>query len=593
MSKDEQVAATASSLKQVLRPIRQRLGLAAALAALGAMLTLVPLAAITQLAQQALTHWQAGAGPWQAQQLWPLLSVSLVSLFLGMGLQTLGESQAHLADNQLTADLRRRISQRLGQVALGWFTERAAGEVKQALQDDIGTLHSLSAHYFTTLGRCVGAVGISVLYLFAMDWRLAIVALLPFPLFFLFYARATKASAANMASFGAGMTRINNAVVEFVNGIPEVKAFAVQGQASSSYRTAVNAFAAAFKDFTRPLVSAMANAHALITPVAVLSVVLAGGTLMVLLNWLSPVDVLPFVLVAPGLCAPLLLLSYISHDLGSARAAAERVQRLLHTPLLAQVAPGAGQLPADNRVRFEQVSYAYQDQQWVLKDLSFELKPGSITAVVGSSGSGKSTLARLLLRFFDPQQGRISLGGVDLKQIDSSQLYQRIGFVLQEVRLLHTSLRDNIALGRPAATQEEIEAAARLANIHELIVSLPKGYDSVLGEDVQLSGGELQRVSIARAVLLDPPILVLDEATAAADADNELQIQQALSRFAQGRTVLVIAHRLDTIKHAGQILLLEQGQLIEQGSHHQLLARHGRYAALWQQGGYGQEAGAC
>jgi ATP-binding cassette subfamily B protein IrtA len=593
MSKED-ATAMASSLSQVLQPIRQRLLLAGTLAALGAMLTLLPLAAIAELAQQALRHWQAGTGLWPTQQLWPWLLLSLLALAVGMALQSLGESQAHVADNQLTGQLRRSISQRLGQVALGWFTERAAGEVKQALQDDVGTLHSLAAHYFTTLGRCIGAVTISVLYLFAMDWRLAIVALLPFPLFFWFYARATKASAANMASFGAGMTRINNAVVEFVNGIPEVKAFAVQGQAGSSYRAAVSAFAQAFKDFTRPLVNAMANAHALITPVAVLAVVLAGGTLMVLLDWLAPVDVLPFALVAPGLCAPLLLLSYLSHDLGSARAAAERVHSLLHTPLLAQVAPGTGQLPADNSLAYEQVSYAYQDQHFVLKDLSFALKPGSITAVVGSSGSGKSTLARLLLRFFDPQQGRITLGGVDIKQIESSQLYQRIGFVLQEVRLLHTSLRDNIALGRPEATQEEIEAAARLANIHERIISLPKGYASVLGEDVQLSGGELQRVSIARAVLLDPPILLLDEATAAADADNELHIQQALSRFAQGRTVLVIAHRLDTIKYADQILLLEHGQLIEQGNHEQLLAEHGRYAALWQQGGYAQqEDGTC
>jgi ATP-binding cassette subfamily B protein len=178
------------------------------------------------------------------------------------------------------------------------------------------------------------------------------------------------------------------------------------------------------------------------------------------------------------------------------------------------------------------------------------------------------------------------MGGVDLRQIATAELYRRIGFVLQEVRLIHASLRENIALGRPSATQAEIEAAARAANIHERILALPRGYDSVVGEDAQLSGGEQQRISIARAVLLDPPVLVLDEATAAADAENEAAIQQALSRFAMGRTLLVIAHRLDTVMHADRIVVIEGGRIREQGRHGELLALNGRYAKLWQAVGY-------
>jgi ATP-binding cassette subfamily B protein IrtA len=214
------------------------------------------------------------------------------------------------------------------------------------------------------------------------------------------------------------------------------------------------------------------------------------------------------------------------------------------------------------------------------------LRPGTVTAIVGASGSGKSTLARLLLRFFDPSEGRITLGGVDLRHIATPELYRRIGFVLQEVRLIHASVRENIALGRPSASLHEIEEAARLANIHERILALPRGYDSVIGEDAQLSGGELQRVSIARAVLLDPSVLVLDEATAAADAENEVAIQDALSRFARGRTLLVIAHRLDTIMHADHIIVVENGVIVEQGSHAGLLADKGRYAQLWALGAY-------
>ncbi|WP_338680595.1 ABC transporter ATP-binding protein [Janthinobacterium sp. TB1-E2] len=570
----------AGPISRILQPIRGRLIAAAVLAGMGSMLTLVPLAGIAHIASIALAPAATQLG------IWPTILASVACLFAGMALITLGELAAHLADNRLTHQLRLQAMQRLGQVPLGWFTSRASGEVKQAMQDDINTLHSLTAHFYTTTGRAVGAIAISVIYLFAMDWRLALVAILPFPGFFLFFGRAMKASGGNMEQFVAGMGRINNAVVEFVNGIPVVKAFGATGRAHGSYRAAVDAFAEAFAAFTRPLVGSMANANALIAPVAVLGVVVLAGTVFVALEAMAPIDILPFALVAPGISAPMLLLHYLTHDLNNATGAAQRVQALLDTPVLAQPAPGQQQVPVGTEIRMENVGYAYDGHNKVLSDITLTLQPGTVTAIVGASGSGKSTLARLLLRFFDPTEGRITLGGVDLRHIATPELYRRIGFVLQEVRLIHASVRENIALGRPSASTHEIEAAARLANIHERILALPRGYDSVIGEDAQLSGGELQRVSIARAVLLDPSVLVLDEATAAADAENEVAIQDALSRFAQGRTLLVIAHRLDTVMHTDNIVVVENGAIAEQGSHAGLLAHQGRYAQLWALGGY-------
>ncbi|MDO8041927.1 ABC transporter ATP-binding protein [Janthinobacterium sp. SUN137] len=570
----------AGPISRILQPIRGRLIAAAVLAGTGSMLTLVPLAGIAQIAQIAMAPALAPDAVWQ------IIVASVACLFLGMALMSLGELAAHLADNRLTHRLRLQAMQRLGQVPLGWFTSRASGEVKQAMQDDINTLHSLTAHFYTTTGRAVGAIAISVVYLFAMDWRLALIAILPFPGFFLFFGRAMKASSGNMEQFVAGMGRINNAVVEFVNGIPVVKAFGATGRAHGSYRTAVDAFAEAFAAFTRPLVGSMANANALIAPVAVLGVVVLAGTAFVALDWMAPVDILPFALVAPGISAPMLLLHYLTHDLNNATGAAQRVQALLDTPVLAQPAPDEQQLPDGTEIRLEGVCYAYDGHNKVLSDITLTLQPGTVTAIVGASGSGKSTLARLLLRFFDPTEGRITLGGVDLRHIATPELYRRIGFVLQEVRLIHASVRENIALGRPSASMHEIEQAARLANIHERLLALPRGYDSVIGEDAQLSGGELQRVSIARAVLLDPSVLVLDEATAAADAENEVAIQDALSRFARDRTLLIIAHRLDTVMHADNIVVVENGAIVEQGSHAGLLADKGRYAQLWALGGY-------
>lgn len=575
-------------ISQILSSIRSRLMAAAVLAALGSMLTLVPLAGIAYIAKLALGGPGLDTflpGELQGDIGWTVL-FSVISMFAGLALISAGELLAHLADNQLTRGLRLNAAQRLAKVPLGWFTGQASGEVKQAMQDDIATLHSLTAHFYTSVGRAVGAIAISVLYLFVMDWRMAIVALLPFPGFFLFLRNAMKASSANMQGFVEKLGRLNSATVEFVSGIPVVKAFGSNGQAHGGYSRAVDDFADAFLNFARPLVARMAHAHAMIAPVTVLGVVLIFGTLFSYLDWIDPVDILPFALVAPGICAPLLLLHTLLHDLGGATGAAQRVQALIKTPVLESLSTDQQQVPANQEIRVENVSYAYGEGHQALSNISFTLEPGTVTAIVGSSGSGKSTIARLLLRFFDPSAGRITLGGADLRQIESTELYRRIGFVLQEVRLINASVRENIALGRPSASQSEIEDAARAANIHDRILSLPRGYDSVVGEDAQLSGGERQRVSIARAVLLDPPILVLDEATAAADASNEVAIQDALSRFAQGRTLLVIAHRLDTIMHADRILVLEDGAIVEQGNHASLLAEQGRYARLWTLGGY-------
>nr|WP_315249762.1 ABC transporter ATP-binding protein [uncultured Duganella sp.] len=571
----------ASPLSRLLHPIRSQLITAAVLAALGAMFTLAPLAGIAHIAAILLGNDLDAAA---RQAIWRTVGASVLAMFAGMALLFAAELIAHLADNRLTCRLRLDVMRRLAQAPLGWFTSRASGEVKQAMQDDIATLHSLTAHFYTAVGRAGGAIAVAVLYLFALDWRMALIVLLPFPGFLLFLRHAMQAGSANMPEFVTRLGRLNGATAEFVNGIPVIKAFGDSGRAHGGYREAVDGFAVAFANFARPLVKAMAHAHAMIAPVTVLGLALAAGAWLVHLGWMTPLQVLPFALVAPGICAPLLLLHTLLHDLGSAAGAAQRVQALLETPVLAT--PSTGQTPAGHEIRFENVAYAYEGGHQALNDICFTLAPGTVTALVGPSGAGKSTLARLLLRFFDPGAGRITLGGVDLRHIETTQLYRRIGFVLQEVRLLHASLRDNIALGRPSASQRQIEDAARAANIHERILALPRGYDSVVGEDAQLSGGESQRVSIARAVLLDPPILVLDEATAAADAGNEVAIQDALSRFAQGRTVLVIAHRLDTVMHADRILVVDGGVIAEQGTHAQLLAQEGRYARLWRLGAY-------
>jgi len=552
------------------------------------MLTLVPLAGIAHIASLALGLpglASASAEQPQTEIGWTVI-ISVACMFAGMALVFAGELTAHLADNRITHQLRLATARRLSQVPLGWFSNRASGEVKQAMQDDIATLHGLTAHFYTAVGRASGAILISVIYMFSLDWRLAFLALLPFPGFFLFLQRAMKTGSANMQDFAVRLSRLNSATVEFVNGMPVVKAFGVTGKAHGNYRKAVDGVAKAFIQLTGPLVIAMAHAHAMIAPITVLGVVLTFGTIFIHLGWMAPTEILPFVLVAPGICAPLLFLHTLLHDLGSATGAAQRVLGLLETPILEPASEEQRQIPAGHEIRFQNISYSHDQQYKVLSAVSFTLQPNTITAIVGPSGAGKSTLAQLLLRFFDPTEGHITLGGADLRHIETSQLYRKIGFVLQDVRLIHASVRDNIALGHPSASPQEIEKAARAANIHDRILALPRGYRSVVGEDAQLSGGERQRISVARAVLLDAPVLVLDEATAAADSQNEVALQDALSNFAQGKTLMVIAHRLETVMYADQILVLDEGSIIERGTHTELLTLNGRYAQLWAKGSY-------
>jgi ATP-binding cassette subfamily B protein len=233
-------------------------------------------------------------------------------------------------------------------------------------------------------------------------------------------------------------------------------------------------------------------------------------------------------------------------------------------------------------VELRDVRFAYDEDHEVLRGIDLVLEPGTVTAVVGPSGSGKSTLVQLLPRFFDPTHGSVTLGGVDLRELAGRDLYRKVSFVFQDVRLLRASVAENIALAVPKAELEDVVRAAKLANIHERILELPRGYDSVIGEDAGLSGGEAQRIAIARALLADAPVLVLDEATAFADPQTEQAVRQALATLGSDRTVLVIAHRLETIADADTVVMLESGQVVERGRPSELLAADGKFAAFWQ-----------
>ncbi|MFE2940725.1 ABC transporter ATP-binding protein [Streptomyces sp. NPDC059255] len=562
---------TGGPLGVLLRPVRGRLILGivlqgvAAISSLGSFIAIYPLA----------TALLSGDGD-RARRVVLVAAVALMVRFVAQALSYL---LMHDADMEFQLRLRRRIARRLGRLPLGWFTSRNSATVKKTLADDVESLHYLVAHSMPDLTMAVVTPVAALAYLFALDWRLTLITLVTMPLFGVLFRMTGRRSGRQGERLGRAIVGVNTAVIEFVQGIAVIKTFGQRDRAWGRYTGAVDDYMATLSDVKGPILRLSSIAYALVCPATMLLASLSGGTLFVAAGWARPVDVLPFVLLGLAITAPLVVVTYAPQALGQARQAAARVTELLNTPVLPE--PEVPRRPSGHRVDFRDVTFGYTPGEPVLRGVSVSLEPGTVTALVGPSGAGKSTMAALLPRFFDPERGSVSIGGVDIREMAPEELYRHVSFVFQDVRLLRATVADNIRMARPDASTAEVEAAARAARCHDRIVELPRGYDSVVGEDARLSGGEAQRLSIARALLADTPVLVLDEATAFVDPEAEASIYDALSVLVAGRTVLFVAHRLHTIVEADQILVLEQGRIGQRGTHAELVDREGLYQELW------------
>ncbi|OMI35633.1 ABC transporter-like protein [Streptomyces sparsogenes DSM 40356] len=565
----------ATPLRRLAEPVRGRLAVAVALQAVAALAGVVPFIAVSRIGER-LTS----GSPARGDALWPLVTLACAAGLVALACGTAAGALAHLADNDLQLALRRRLARHIGRLPLGRLTDRGTGEVKQAVQDDVSALHTLFAHTLLDVVSVLTAPVLALGYLFTVDWRLALLSVVPLLLGVFLFNRAMAGAAVQMAEFGAAVGRISAAAVEFASGIAVFKSFGRGRKAHERFVRATEGFADFFSGWVRSTLASSTAAVLVVTPAVVLLLLTVPGAVFVTQDWMTGAELVPFLLLGPAVAAPMGVVGPRIQQIRAGQAAAVRVTALLDAPTLSE--PTTPALPEGHHVCLRGVSFSYDGHTDVLSGIDLDLAPGTVTALVGPSGSGKSTLASLLPRFHDVTAGTITLGGADLRDIPATELYRRVGFVLQDVRLLRASVADNIRLGRPDATDEEVERCARAARIHDRITALPHGYATELGTAVTLSGGEAQRLSIARALLADAPVLVLDEATAYADPHSEALIQDALSALAAGRTLLVIAHRLSTIRTADRIVVLEDGRITEQGRHGDLLAAQGRYAALWE-----------
>ncbi|MEM1134123.1 MAG: ABC transporter ATP-binding protein [Pseudomonadota bacterium] len=568
-------ASEKSAVAILLAPVKAKLVIACIFQAVSAVAGVVPFVAVAELGRALL---QAG-GP-DSQRAWWIAGIAVAALALRLVCLIIANLITHFADLDFQRDIKKRMAGRLSRAPLGWFDDRNAGALKKAMQDDVSALHQLIGHSYLNLTAAAVTPLVALGYLLWADWRLALVALIPAIIGAMLYSLQFRGYGENMAAYNQSITDVNAASVEFVQGISVIKTFGQARQAYGRFVDRTQEFIEFFWRWVRDLLVLSATTEVVLSPLFSLLVVTVAGWLLIGAGSATLLDMLPAVVLVPALTAPFITLSYSSNDLMLAKPAAERIVALLDTEVLPSAA--TPQTPGDNRVVYDKVSFSYDGETEVLKDIDLTLEPGTVTALVGPSGSGKSTLARLLPRFWDVGGGAISIGGVPVTEMAPQDLYARVGFVFQHVQLLRGSIAENIALGRPDATAAEVEGAARTAQIHERITELPRGYESVVGEDARLSGGEAQRVSIARAILADAPIVVLDEATAFTDPEAEAAIQDGLSQLIAGRTLLVIAHRLQTITGVDQICVMDKGRIVERGTHDDLMRQNGLYTRLWQ-----------
>ena len=553
------------AFKELTAPIRGSMMLSRVLGLIYGALAVAPYVILVQLGEVLLDAARSGVAPDRAEVM--TLLMWLTGAFgVRYGIYAVALTVTHFADVRFGHIVRSRMVKVLSGAPLAWFTSTNSGAVRKAIQDDTHDVHTVIAHAPVESVAAVSAPASLLIYAFVVDWRLGLLSIATLPVYGLLYAWMMRGMGEKTAQMDRHLMRVSSTMVEFVSGISVVKAFGTVGRSHERFIRASEDFSRFYVDWCGPLMKGSALGQATVSPSLILLISTAGGSALAATGIVSPVQVITCALIALVIPAAIEVLGTTTWAYQIAGAAALRIVNLLSVdPLPA----GGSAEPQRADIEIDGVSFSYRSTL-ALDDVSLTIPEGSVTALVGSSGSGKSTLATLVARFADPDRGSVRIGGIDVRDIDPVLLYRHVSFVLQDPQLLDISVRDNIALAVPGVSDDAVWEAAGAARIDDYVRSLPRGLDTVIGEDAHPSGGQAQRIAIARALLVDAPILVLDEATAFTDPEAEADIQAALSRLVQGKTVLVIAHRAASIAGVDQIAILEAGRLIALGTPDQL-----------------------
>jgi ATP-binding cassette subfamily B protein IrtA len=484
---------------------------------------------------------------------------------------------SHIAAFDILRELRRYITDQVGKLPMGYLNTHNSGGLKKILADDVERIETFIAHQIPDFVKGVALPVVTIIYLFFQDWRMAAISFLPLLVLIVWLPiMYGKRNQVLIQNYHKSLEDMNAGIVEYVRAMTVMKIFGQSaetfqkfGKTVEQYGTFLNSW---IRSNTPPFAVFMSFTSNALLPV------LALGTYLYFQNGITLATFLLFLILGTGYIKPLFVLSNISMQLSMINRGVERIDELLYKEVLEEAS--SYKTPVGSTVSFQDVSFAYEKTK-VLKNVSFEVRQGSITALVGPSGAGKSTIGQLLARFWDPDEGKVFLGRTNLRDYPTEQLMEMVSFVFQDSFMFQQSMMDNIRMGM-SRTDEEVFKAARAAQIHELIMDLPRGYDTLFGQSgVHLSGGEQQRFQLARAILKNAPVLILDEATAFADPENESKIQEAFSELIRNKTVLIIAHRLSTITDADQILVFDKGEIVDRGTHDELLSASALYLRMW------------
>lgn len=488
---------------------------------------------------------------------------------------------SHLAAFRVATNMRILATEHIAKLPLGYVDSFGSGKLRKIINDSTGATENYLAHQLPDKYAAIATpIGLLAL-LFIFDWRLGLLSLVPVILAFLIMSAMTgKRMAEKMKQYNNALENMSNEAVEYVRGIPVVKTFGQSVYSFKKFKGTIDEYEKWVVSYTKDLRVPMMFYTAAINGVFAFLIAGAlwfthgGVTNAFLLNLIF------YIVITPVISLTLTKIMYMSENNLIVRDALERIDEVLNaSPVQESKSP---QKPKDGSIKLSDVHFSYDGKKEVIRGVSMNIDAGQTVALVGPSGGGKSTLASLMARFFDVNSGSIKIGGADVREIEKKELADTVSFVFQNSRLIKASILENVKLGRPSATDEEAVAALHAAQCDDIIEKMPQGVNTVIGtKGVYLSGGEHQRIAIARAVLKNSPVIILDEATAFADPDNEVKVQKAFSSLAKNKTVIMIAHRLSTVENADCIYVIADGQVKESGSYGELIEKNGLFAKMW------------
>ncbi len=508
---------------------------------------------------------------------WSAVSFAVISIIIYIAALMC----SHLSAFRIASNIRKMLMQHITTLPLGITEKYGSGKLRRIVNSSSAATETYLAHRLPDKAGAI-ATPIGLLFLLlAFDWRLGLLSLVPVVLGFLIMMKMTgKDMEQRMEQYQNALSDMSNEAVEYVRGIPVVKTFGQTIFSFKRFKNAIDNYEQWVIAYTKALRLPMMFYTTAIN--GVFAFLIAGGILFTrggVTNELL-LNLIFYIVITPVIGTTLTKIMFMSEDAMIVGDAISRIDEVLNEKPLPE--SEINNAPSDNSIILEHVSYSYDGEKNALNDVSLQVMPGQVAALAGASGGGKTTLANIITRFFDPQKGRILIGNVDIRRIPKETLMNKVAFVFQNSRLIKASILENVRMAKPDATREEVARALKTAQCLDIVEKLPNGMDTVVGgEGVYLSGGEQQRISIARAILKNAPILILDEATAFADPDNEVRIQQALSALSNGKTVIMIAHRLSSITEADCIYVMQNGEIAESGTHRGLIEKNGIFARMW------------